>query len=164
MLGAVCPRMRSPMVARMIELTDRKNVLTCCRRETRDSEVPTKSLYCSSSAEASASLNSSELCSPKSSCSTVFGSDAIQLTHYSLDIPRQGGHVKCRNSGRNSQRRRLKETAMTCLPSSALFLISQSTALLRCVVPPIKQSVTLQARMSRSAFVFQACSNVSLIE
>ena len=56
------------------------------------------------------------------------------------------------------------ETAMTCLSNSALFLTSQSTALLKCVVLPIRQSVVLHDRMIRSAFVFQVCSNASLIE
>ena len=56
MLFAVPSRMRSPVAARMMELTERKNVLTCCRRETRASEVPTRSLYCSSSIGTSVSL------------------------------------------------------------------------------------------------------------
>lgn len=56
------------------------------------------------------------------------------------------------------------ETAMTCLSNSTLFLTSQSTALLKCVFFPIRQRVALQARISRSAFVFQVCSNTSLIE
>ena len=45
--------------------------------------------------------------SPKSSCSTVFGSDAIQLTYYSLYIPGQGFCVEFRKSGRNYRHCRL---------------------------------------------------------
>ena len=153
-LFAVFSRMRSPVAARMMELTERKKVLTCCRRETRASEVPTKSLYCSSSIGASASFNVPDLCSPKSSCSTVFGSDAIQLPHYSLHIPRQGLHVQVRKSRRNFWRRRLNGNRHDSLPEFRALsdLPIDSFAPIRCFADQTYRDTTGSDKASRVCF------------
>ena len=103
MVFAAFSRIRRPMAARMMELTERKKVLTCCRRETRASEVPTMSLYCSNSTETSASFGVVDSRCPNSSCSTVSGFDATQFTYYFLyvSLPPQQFHVQFRESGGN---------------------------------------------------------------
>ena len=102
MLFAAFSRIRRPMAAKMRELTERKKVLTCCRRETRASEVPTMSSYCSNSTETSSSFGVEDSRCPNNSCSTVSGSDGIQFTYYFLYVfPPQEFHVEFHESGGN---------------------------------------------------------------